>query len=264
MFTEPITVFAAVFLGGLVLSIAGGQVVTEPSRTVIPLPASVDLRPQFEKWKLDRRKQGARGTCSVFTVTGALEYAIANKQDRGVRLSVEFLNWAGHKAANRTADGGFFSELWDGFERYGICPEEELPYREEYKVDLQPTEEVLERAKQLQGLGLKYNWIKKWNPKTGLTIYQMNRVKRTLSQKTPVCGGFRWPKQAQWKEDVLQMCPPEAVFDGHSVLLVGYKEDATQPGGGVFIIRNSGGDGRDGYLPYAYVVAYMNDAAFVR
>jgi C1A family cysteine protease len=58
------------------------------------------------------------------------------------------------------------------------------------------------------------------------------------------------------------MCPPEDVFDGHSVLLVGYKDDATQPGG-VFIIHNSGGGSREGYLPYEYVRAYMNDAAWI-
>ena len=73
----------------------------------------------------------------------------------------------------------------------------------------------------------------------------------------------RWPKQARWEQNVLQMCPPDAVFDGHSVLLVGYREDEKQPGGGVFLIRNSGGDRRDGLLSYAYVRAYMNDAAWI-
>ena len=29
-------------------------------------------------------------------------------------------------------------------------------------------------------------------------------------------------------------------------------------------IRDSGGDGRDKYLPYAYVSAYINDAAYIR
>lgn len=59
------------------------------------------------------------------------------------------------------------------------------------------------------------------------------------------------------------MCPPDEVFDGHSVLLVGYRDEARVPGGGVFLIRNSAGDGRDGFLPYEYVRAYMNDAAWV-
>ena len=59
------------------------------------------------------------------------------------------------------------------------------------------------------------------------------------------------------------MCPRDAVCDGHSVLLVGYRDDRTQPGGGVFLIRNSGGPSRDGMLSYEYVKAYMNDAIWI-
>lgn len=226
-------------------------------------PQSVDLRPMLEKWGLPPRRQGGRGTCSVFTIVGALEFAAAKKQGRGTRLSVEFLNWAGHKAVNRTADGGFFHELWQGYETYGICAEEDLPYQPQYDENLQPPATAMENAKKMKSLGLRLRWIKVWDVKTGLTDAQFAEIKRTLAQGFPVCGGFRWPKQAQWKEDVLQMCPPEDVFDGHSVLLVGYRDDEKQPGGGVFIIRNAGGNGSDGYLPYEYARAYMNDAAWV-
>jgi len=78
-----------------------------------------------------------------------------------------------------------------------------------------------------------------------------------------VCGGFRWPKEAIWDKGVLRMCPASEVFDGHSVLLEGYRDDPTQPGGGLFAIRNSGGESRNGSLSYEYVVAYMNDAAWI-
>jgi hypothetical protein len=84
-------------------------------------PKSVDLRPAFEKWSLDPRVQGKRGTCSAFVVTEAIEYAVASKQahpkgtvpfswnenrdspppGRATRMSVEFLNWASNKATNR-------------------------------------------------------------------------------------------------------------------------------------------------------------------
>src|SRR5688500_11287794 len=87
------------------------QPLPEPT---VRLPDAVDLRPEFDAWGLGPCRQGARGTCSVFTVVGALEYAVACRQGRSMRLSVEFLNWAGHRAADRRVDGGFFSELWDG------------------------------------------------------------------------------------------------------------------------------------------------------
>lgn len=226
-------------------------------------PESVDLRPLFQKWGLSGRRQGPRGTCSVFAVTGALEFAIAGKQKQGTRLSVEFLNWAAHKAVHRTQDGGFFSELWKGYETYGICPETDQPYQPHFDVALQPEPTALQHATGMRSLGLTLHWIKEWDVHTGLTESQMAEIKATLVKQWPVCGGFRWPKKASWKAGVLQMCPPEEVFDGHSVLLVGYREDPQQPGGGVFLIRNSGGDGSDGYLPYAYVQEYMNDAAWI-
>jgi hypothetical protein len=226
------------------------------------LPTAVDLRPAFAEWGLQARSQGRRGTCSVFTMAGALEYAAA-KQGRPTRLSVEFLNWAAHRAVQRRADGGFFSELWKGYQVYGICPEETLPYRADYEADLQPGPAVLERARELQSLKVELHWIKEWNVKTGLAPDQLDGIKRTLARGWPVCGGFRWPKQERWNEGVLEMCGPEAVFDGHSLLLVGYRDDPHWPGGGAFLIRNSGGNSRDGCLPYAYAQAYMNDAAWV-
>ncbi len=94
-----------------------------------PEPAPlVDLRPRFDKLGLAPRRQGGRPTCSVFTMTTALEYAVAGRQGHCPRLSVEFLNWASNKACGDTQDGGFFSDLWKGFAAYGICAEEEMPY----------------------------------------------------------------------------------------------------------------------------------------
>ena len=56
----------------------------------------------------------------------------------------------------------------------------------------------------------------------------LDAIKQTLATGWPVCGGFRWPKQDQWKNEVLQMSPAE-VFDGHSVLLVGYRMTPPNP-----------------------------------
>lgn len=233
-----------------------------PASNASSLPSSVDLRPHWERWGLDRRQQGKRPTCSVFTVTGALEYAYARHDDRGTRLSVEFLNWAGHHAAERALDGGFFHELWDGYVAYGICPETDLPYQTTFDVELMPSATLRDSARK-SAKDLRLHWIKEWNPQTGLTDAEFRAIRETLSDGWPVCGGFRWPKQAQWDEGLLKMCPPEDVFDGHSVLLVGYREDEQLPGGGAFIIRNSSGTGEDGLLSYEYVRAYMNDAAWI-
>jgi hypothetical protein len=227
-----------------------------------PLPKTIDLRPLMKEWGLVPRLQGDRPTCSVFTMANALEFGIARRNGHVPRLSVEFLNWAGNRAAGEDNDGGFFSDLWNGFARYGICSEEEFAYQPAFDAHRAPDPVLRQRAEAMKSLGLRLNWIKPWDVKTGLTSAHLLEIRRTLSRGWPVCGGFRWPKQARWENDVLQMCSADTVYDGHSVLLVGYEDDNSQPGGGILRFRNTSG-GKDGAMPYAYAEAYMNDAAWV-
>lgn len=227
------------------------------------LPRTVDLRPSFEQRNLARSQQGNRPTCSAFTVAGAIEFAVAKRQGHSPKLSVEFLNWAANKSCGDTSDGGFFSDLWRGFTNHGICATSDLAYQPVHDPAKPPPPEAITDAKTRLGLGLRFNWIKEWNVNTGLTDGHVAAIKRTLHEGWPVCGGFRWPKRERWVSDVLQMCPSNAVRDGHSVLLVGYLDEAAQPGGGVFIFRNTAGAGRDGFMPFEYARAYMNDAAWI-
>jgi hypothetical protein len=226
-------------------------------------PDSVDLNPRFEQWGLPIRSQGGRGTCSVFAFVGLVEYAFAIRDGDGIILSVEFLNWAAHKVANRSVDGAFFSELWDGYLKYGICAETDMPYLPEFDPDLEPPAECLKIAERVRSVRLGLRWIKEWDVSTGLTDDQFAEIKLMLFLQFPVCGGFRWPKEAKWENGLLQMCPPSDVFDGHSIILAGYRDDPAQPGGGVFMIRNSGGESRNGYMSYEYVRTYMNDGAWI-
>ena len=236
---------------------AGAAVVEAAERAV------VDLRPKFDNWQLGERRQGKRGTCSVFAVTGAVEFAVAAKDGRGTRLSPEFLNWASNRQCGNRQDGGFFSDLWRGFEAFGICSEEAQPYAKRFDPDLAPAEGTLAEAAARRKLGLKIHWIKEWDVTTGIDDEQLTAIKSTLSSGWPVCGGFRWPRHEEWKDGVLQMRAPEEVFDGHSVLLIGYRDDPAQPGGGVFHFRNSGGNGKDGSMPYAYARLFLNDAMWI-
>lgn len=198
----------------------------------------------------------------MFTVVAALEFALG-REPKAERLSVEFLNWAANQAGGSANDGGFFSEMWEGFEAYGICTEDEMPYRAGFQPADTPSPQVLLSAKARLQRGLSRHWIKRWDVTTGLAASHLLDIRRTLSQGWPVCAGLRWPKRESWQGDVLQMCGPEAVFDGHSVLLVGYKGDESQPGAGVFIFRNTSNGGRDGLMPYAFASAYINDAMWI-
>jgi hypothetical protein len=223
----------------------------------------VDLRPIFERWRLTPRQQGGRGTCSVFAVTGAMEYALSDKSKPPTRLSVEFLNWASNQVIGRADDGGFFSDLWRGYESFGICEEAKMPYSSTFDPTGQPSQAALKNAETIRAQHLQLHWIKPWDPHQGLTDEQFDRVKETLRRKWPVCGGFLWPKQPEWIEGVLQMAPREGVRDGHSVLLVGYQDDGDQPGGGIFLVRNSGAGPDFPAMSYEYVRTYMNDAVWI-
>jgi hypothetical protein len=226
-------------------------------------PSTVDLRPELDRFGLAPSRQLARPTCSVFTLVGAIEFAVARRQGQTPRLSVEFLNWAANTTCGDRADGGFFSDLWKGFAASGICAEPDWPYRPAFDPAVAPTAGALADARTRLGLGLRLNWIKPWDVTTGLSDAEFDTIQQTLASGWPVCGGLRWPKQEHWTNGVLGMCPPDAVRDGHSVLLVGWRNDPAQPGGGVLTFRNSGGDGRDGAMPYAFARAYMNDAVWV-
>ena len=226
-------------------------------------PASIDLRNVFTNWKLPLRLQGGRGTCSVFTVAGAIEYALASQQRHATPLSIEFLNWASNEATKTSADGSFFSDLWSGFLAYGACPETDMPYQPTFDPKLRPTPTAVQHARELRNAGLRLHWIKPWDVKTGLTDSQFAGIKNVLRQQWPVCGGLRWPKQERWNDAVLQMAPPDGVIDGHSVLIVGFRDDPNQPGGGVFLIRNSGGGLHDAAIPFEFARNYINDALWI-
>jgi hypothetical protein len=251
-------------IGLIVVSVTRPAALAAPPRPAGTATADrVDLRPRFEHWDLSPRAQGDRNTCSVFTVTGAVEFALAEKQGHATRLSVEFLNWASNRTIGKEQDGGFFSDLWKGFESHGICREAEMPYASGFDPKLRPSAAALKRARQIRKLGLRLHWIKPWDPNRGLTEAQLAEVKRTLRRGRPVCGGFLWPKQERWNDGVLAMAPREGVRDGHSVLLVGFRDDPAQPGGGVFLVHNSGKGLRRGAMSYQYVRSYMNDAVWI-
>jgi len=250
-------------IGLLVMTVAFSAPSSAAEPGAIATAGSVDLRSNLKRWDLAPGAQKGRGTCSVFAITGAIEFALAEHEHRGTRLSVEFLNWASNRSIHRREDGGFFSDLWKGFERYGICPEADMPYVSEFDPDLRPSATAREHARQIRDEGLRMHWIKPWDPTKGLTEPQFDEVKGTLRSGWPMCGGFLWPKEERWSEGVLEMAPREAVRDGHSVLLVGYRDDPAQPGGGVFLVWNSGKGLRDAAMSYEYVRRYMNDAVWI-
>ncbi len=238
--------------------------VQAPATRPMRLPREVDLRPKFSEFHLEPRAQGGRGTCSLFAMAGVLEFEYAqNNPTKPERFSVEFLNWASHQTNHRKQDGSFFSDAIKGVKQFGICAEETLPYASNFDTGLLPPAEAMETAK--VHTSVTAHWIKEWDVKTGLTAAQLLAIRRSLAEGHPVAVGLRWPKKETYDQSfVLNKPAPEEVFDGHSIVFVGYQQNQDAPGGGYLLFRNSAGPewGLKGYaqMSYAYALAYANDA----
>lgn len=221
-------------------ALAGSGEGQQAEKSAAAPPASADLRPKLEKWGLKPRAQGARGTCSVFTVTESLEFALAVRTGKPAALSVEFLNWAADAASGLHGDGDFFFRCLAGFDRYGICSEETLPYRSRYDPELKPDPKALAEAKAVldrDGRALHLHWIQPLPSKPGITRAQLDEIRRTLAAGWPVAGGSY-----------------------HSVLFVGYRDEAD--GGGVLIARDSA-RAADVEIPYAEAIARFGDVFWI-
>jgi len=182
-----------------------------------PLPKKVDLRAQFNQWGLPIKPQGRRDTCAVFTLTGALEYALARGTgETGLRLSEEYLNWAADDITGIKFDGASYEELISAFDKWGISAEKFLPYYTRYNASLRPSPNALASAKEIWELGFQRHWVAQ-RTENGLDETQIQEMKTVLASGWPLC----------------------AYGVDHSILLVGYQDDSSMDGGGQFITRNS-------------------------
>lgn len=222
-----------------------------------------DLRPLFAKWGLPLKSQGNRPTCSVFVVTAALEFAIAQRQQAGYVLSEEYLNWASNEVLGVYEDGGYFADLWKGYEKHGICEAALAPYAETFDPKWEPSKEARRQAHAFREDRHELAWIKPWDVTTGLSDDELEAVLQAIRDGLPVCAGLRWPKQPSWENGTLGMCSPEEVFDGHSVLLVGFTLGRDEEPHDVLIFKDSGNGGRYAYMPLEYARQYTNDAAVI-
>lgn len=225
-----------------------------------------DLRPLFEKYGIGVYNQGKRGTCSVFAVTGVLEFEFARSEGKTTPLSVEYLNWASNQITGKNEDGSYFSDAVKALNKYGICANDLFPYYiQNYSSKVGPSAAAISDAGTRRNVSAV--WIKDWDATTGMSGGHIAEVKKQIMKDHPVAIGFRWPKNEEkyrkMVNGIMIVPPEEGVFDGHSIIMVGYKDDPSVPGGGYFIFKNSYGKdfGEDGYgkMPYEYLSRYAND-----
>jgi hypothetical protein len=228
-----------------------------------PLPARADLTPQFARYGLVAQSQGA-DTCSLHAIASLAEFELA-KRDAGQehQRSTEFLIWAARKATGKSHDQAMFYEAVLGLNGLGICRESLMPDTANDHART-PSAAALADAKQ-QCNRWKAHWIKRWDLKRPMSDQQLQALKVALARGHPAACGLRWPKTLKGYE-LIDVPPPSAVEDGHSIALVGYV-DAAGNSPGKFLFRNSWGPkwGKNGYgaISFAYVRTYANDAVWL-
>jgi hypothetical protein len=229
------------------------------------LPDGVDLRPEFSAHNLECRNQGGRNTCSLFAITAVAEFELARQTGKSRVLSEEFLVWAANKSTGLVGDQAMFYEAVHGLNTLGSCAAPLMAYQNAEDSARTPSSEAEMDARPQSNRWLPH-WIKLWDLTSPLTRGQLSHIKSALVQKHPVACGLRWPKaQSGWK--ILEVPESSEVFDGHSIVFVGYTNDSGFPGGGAFLFRNSfgknWGDGGYGWMSFAYVTACANDALWL-
>ena len=231
------------------------------------LPPKRVLDGEFLTFGLPVRAQGERDVCSLFAITGLVEFELSRFHvGPHARLSQEYLIWAANAATGMTGDQAMFWEATYGLEKLGVCDYDLMPYSLTTDPARKPTPAAIKQAQKLSECW-KVMWIKRWNMTEPLTVVQLEKIKRAIVGGHPVACGLRWPKKLNGSE-ILAVLPANDVADGHSIEFTGYEDDKSQPGGGVFHFRNSWGEnwGQNGFgrMSYGYAQAYANDAVWLQ
>jgi hypothetical protein len=240
---------------------------TAPGLATEALPSAVDLRPHFKEWGLTVNNQGSRGTCVLQAITGVLEYEHAARgAPRGPRLSVDYLVWAARDVTGRKSEDSWFPGALAAVNRHGVCSDELMPYAARFNPANRPSAKGLADGR--TRTGVVADWVRPLDPKPGMTPAQLLRAKQALVAGHPIAAAFKWPKKLELTADHTFKVPNrDGVGGTHAIVLVGYA-DGKEPGGGVFLVRNSWGpkwgDGGYARMPYAYAAAHGLDAVSLR
>ena len=218
------------------------------------------LESNIEKAGIAIESQGDRGTCTIFATKFLAEYELA-RQDKfksGPRLNPEFLNWAANAATNTSGDGSSFPAVIEGLDVYGCSNwSEPKVYKgglSDFDPNYMPSKTVLAKALPLQKKVGLYQLFT--HPTAGLTANDMDTVIAFLKRGVPVAVGQQWPAQGAWKTSTINNLTvlegTGAVSGAHTMPIVGYQKLSKAPGGGIFLFRNSWGEGW-GYGGYHFM-----------
>lgn len=209
------------------------------------------------------RNQGARSTCVAFATVAWAEYQLRITSGRYVRLSEQFAYWGCKQDDSRPGTQGTFVSIARVVARdRGICRGSLWPY-------------TALRTRRSEGQGPPPSGAREdareHRVGTGRVLSARNHRKlcESLDADLPVVLSVRtfesWDfEQTRISGEISLPVPGDRPDGGHAILLVGYERNASLPGGGAFIFRNSWGTGWGtrcrfgagyGTLPFGYLKA---------
>jgi hypothetical protein len=228
-----------------------------------PLPPNVDLHASFPPV----RDQGMRGTCVAHACTAVREY-LTGAQSTSQDFSEQFLYWnCKHHDNAPSQEGTYISTGMDRLRADGIPNEADWPYDPNPIPGNEPQDPapngILDKAAPRRIIS-----------SSKLNANNVDALRQALAVQNPVAFAVSvysswFAEPTQTTGDIRLPLPGEQLEGGHALCAVGYQTDASVPGGGYFLVRNSWGTAyarqspvAPGYIriPYAYVSQYANSA----
>lgn len=240
------------------------------------LAEKVDLRKRFAEHGLHPRNQGRRPSCSVFAVSSALGFALAENGYSG-QLSEEYLLWAtvehlkNHPArvqalpsdGDAPGDAGFaLMSVVEAAQWFGAALKSEMPNRlgGSYVAIDAPPEELIERSRSRRLLRA----ARLGGQTSEQTIEYIIKI---LHAGWPVTIGTRWPSAHTMRfRPVIDGQTPIPDYS-HAITLVGYIARDKDVRNCIFIFRNSWGVqwgiAGHGMISRDYLIKHLQDAIVI-
>lgn len=237
-----------------------------PYETTIPL-AALPTNVNYIYSLNPIRDQGARGTCIAFACTALNEYYHSGHYTGLIDLSEQCL-YARCKEHDGVPNevGTYVHVAMDCLVKYGQSTESCAPYN--------PNLPHNQPGHQPCCVGESPQWtLPNWKKLSSRSVADIKGAladHRVVAFSIPVYDSWYYSAAVRASGDITMPLPGDGFTGGHAMLFVGYQDDATVPGGGYFILRNSWGTpwGENciygagyGTIPYQYMTNYGWEAA---
>ena len=192
------------------------------------------------------RNQGSAGTCWAFAAVGALEarYKIT-RNDPLYNPNFSEQHLVNDGVAGGVNGGGAYSSL-GRFEAIGCLRESECPYTAEPP----PTGWVPPTGWESR--------VCKITSRTSSLVDNTDALKASLKQYGPLCVSMYASTEFYTPGGSI---PPIVDGTNHAVVVIGFKDDASVPQGGYWIIKNSWGGSSYYYIPYGSIEYHGGNSA---